>query len=97
MEDLIEELPEGLRLRVQVQSPLGLHARPAARLAQEMQSFSADVDILHDGVSADAKSILDIMALAASGGSMLILQANGADARPALLRAAELFSCDFKD
>ena len=97
MEHLLEITPEGLRLQVKVHAPLGLHARPAARLVQEMQNFMAEVHIFHGAARADAKSILDIMALAATGGSELILLAQGEDARQALLRAAELFSCNFKD
>lgn len=97
MENLIKTTPEGLRLQVTVHSPLGLHARPAARLVQEMQNFAAEVCICHGGARADAKSILDIMALAAIGGSEITLLAQGDDARQALLRAAELFNCNFKD
>ena len=96
LEHLIEELPEGLRVEVKVHSPLGLHARPAAKLVQEMQEFTAEVILHHDGQQADAKSILDIMALGAVSGSILHVQAQGPDARPCLMRAAELFASEFK-
>lgn len=97
MEHLIEETEQGLRIEVRVHSPLGLHARPAARLVQEMQVFEAEITVHHNGSSADAKSILDIMALGATAGSNLILLAQGADAKPCLMRAAELFTSGFKD
>ena len=35
MEDVIEETPRGLALRLTLNLRGGLHARPAARLAQE--------------------------------------------------------------
>lgn len=97
MEHLIEETAQGLRIEVKVHSPLGLHARPAAKLVQEMQEFEAEITAHYDGSSADAKSILDIMALGAAAGSNLVLLARGDDAKPCLMRAAELFACGFKD
>ena len=96
VEHLIEETEQGLRLEVKVHSLLGLHARPAARLVQEMQAYEAEITVTHEGSRADAKSILDIMALGATGGSTLLLHAHGPDARSSLLRAAELFSSEFK-
>lgn len=62
-----------------------------------MQNFAAEVIISRDNVNADAKSILDIMALAATAGSVLTVRATGSDARQALLRIAELFSASFKE
>ena len=58
---------------VVIHDELGLHARPAARLAQAAQAFSADVQILAEHGEADAKSILDILSLAAGYGSRLTL------------------------
>ena len=97
MESLIQEQGGTLSIEVTVNSPLGLHARPAARLVQELQNFTADVRINHEGLHANAKSILDIMSLAATSGSTLLLTAEGDDARPALLRAAELITSGFKE
>ena len=66
-----------------VPNPTGLHARPAARLAQAAQAFSADVQILAEHGEADAKSILDILSLAAGYGSRLTLVCSGEDAEAA--------------
>ncbi len=92
----IEETPEGLSLTVQVRFPLGLHARPAARLAQEAQQFEADVHLIHEDAQADAKSILDILSLAAAQGATLRVVAEGSDAREALICMADIFSGDEK-
>jgi len=67
----------------------GLHARPAARLAQEAQHFSSDIQIQSDNGTADAKSMLDILSLAISTGCTLTLLARGDDAREALTALAE--------
>ncbi len=69
---------------VQVLNELGLHARPAAALAQEAQKYQADILLRMEDLEVDAKSILDILSLAACHGSELELRAKGADAQAAL-------------
>lgn len=80
----IEETPEGLCLPLTLRLRGGLHARPAARLAQEAQRFAADISLRSDESSADAKSMLDILSLALPEESRVTIVANGADAREAL-------------
>jgi len=83
---------EYLSRKVIVASDNGLHARPAGRLAQEAQTFKADISLILDDQEADAKSILDILTLAAGPGNVLELRAAGADAEAALERLEELFA-----
>ena len=66
-----------------------IRARPAARLAQEAQNFSSDIQIQSDNGTADAKSMLDILSLAISTGCTLTLLARGDDAREALTALAD--------
>lgn len=80
---------------VVVANQLGLHARPAARLAQEAQNFEAEITIVCDGQEIDAKSILDILTLAAAQGRTLELKADGADGAAALDCLEELFKIRF--
>ena len=75
----------------------GLHARPAGRLAQEAQTFESAITLVHEGQEADAKSILDILTLAAEAGYVLELRAEGADAEAALSRLEQLFKNKFED
>lgn len=58
----------------------GLHARPAALLAQRAKSFAAQVTLSAHGRSANARSVVAIMALGVRQGDELIIQAGGADA-----------------
>ena len=74
----------------------GLHARPAARLAQAAQRFDASITIAMGGQSVDAKSILDILTLAAGHGANLELRAKGCDAGTALETLADLFKKRFQ-
>lgn len=85
------------RREVLVMNDLGLHARPAGRLAQEAQKFVADVHIVAGEQRVDAKSILDVLTLAAARGTSLQLEADGADASAALDRLESLFLSRFDE
>ena len=74
----------------------GLHARPAARLAQAAQGFEADISITMGQTTVDAKSILDILTLAAGHGVNLELRARGADADEALSTLEDMFKNRFQ-
>lgn len=83
--------------QVMVTSPNGLHARPAGRLAQAAQGFQASITLAAEGQEVDAKSILDILTLAATHGSSLEIKASGQDAEQALDRLEALFANQFRE
>lgn len=74
---------------VLVQNELGLHARPAARIAQEAQKFRCELRLVVEDQEVDAKSILDILSLAAVRGTEITLKGWGDDARQALEHMAD--------
>ena len=78
-------------VQVRVANELGLHARPAARLAQEAQKFQSAIQLVLDKQQVDAKSILDILTLAAPRGCGLTIRASGGDAQAAVERLTGLF------
>lgn len=92
----IMPLDEGYVLRVRVLNDQGLHARPAARLAQEAQKFDCDIRLVLGGEEVDAKSILDILTLAAGQGSELELRASGPRAEDALSHLGSLIRNRFR-
>ena len=94
--NMTDEAPEYLSRQVVVSSENGLHARPAGRLAQEAQAFDSEISLVVDDQSVDAKSILDILTLAAGPGHMVELRASGADAEAALDRLEALFLNKFE-
>jgi phosphotransferase system HPr (HPr) family protein len=61
-----------------------LHARPAAQLVRTAMGFTASIEVHVEARSADAKSLLAVLALGATGGTPLRLSASGEDAGPAL-------------
>ncbi len=83
-------------MTVSVLNEQGLHARPAAVLAKEAQRFPCDVRILHNGDEVDAKSILDILTLAAGHGTNLDIVADGPMAEEAVTHIAQLFQKRFR-
>ena len=71
---------------------LGLHARPAARLAQAAQEFQSSITLEYADMTVDAKSILDILTPAAGQGASLTLRCHGEDADSAAARLEALFN-----
>ena len=92
MEDAIEQTPRGLALRICLALRNGLHARPAARLAQEAQRYASDIQLISDTGEVDAKSMLDILSLAPPANAELTLIAQGDDAREALSGLAQFLT-----
>jgi phosphotransferase system HPr (HPr) family protein len=72
-----------------------LHARPASLLAKLASSFDAKVMIVRDSTQIDAKSILDLLTLAATQGTELQIQASGLDAEKAVQALVDLIERDF--
>jgi phosphocarrier protein len=63
---------------------LGLHARPAARIVQTANKHRSEILLAKDGNSVNAKSIMGVLTLAASRGSLLTVICEGEDAEAAL-------------
>ena len=63
---------------------MGLHARPSTQIATTASRFAADVQIVKDGMAVDAKSVLELLMLAAECGSSLTITAEGDDAKAAV-------------
>ncbi|MBN2139535.1 MAG: HPr family phosphocarrier protein [Desulfovibrionaceae bacterium] len=84
-----------LSRQVVVSNQLGLHARPAGVLAQEAQNFASKIQLVSQEQEVDAKSILDILTLAAARGSAIEIRARGEDAERALDRLERLFLTRF--
>ena len=86
-----------LETRVKIINPLGLHARAAAQLVRLSGTFKSRILLkrLDSSVSADAKSILNVLTLAASRGTELDVEVNGADEQAALDAIVEIFEKGF--
>jgi phosphotransferase system HPr (HPr) family protein len=80
-----------------VKGQLGLHARAAARLVRIASGFQSRLSIerLDGSATADAKSILSVLMLAASRGTKLRVIADGHDETEAMVALDGLFANAF--
>lgn len=83
--------------QVKIINNLGLHARAAAKLIKIAENFESDIKLstLDKTIFADAKSILNILTLAASKGTILNLQIEGIDEDSAFDAITEIFENGF--
>ena len=70
--------------RATLPADVALHARPAGVFVREAARFRASIVVAANGKSADAKSILGVLGLGATGGTELVLSASGDDAAEAV-------------
>ena len=69
-----------IECEIKIINKLGLHARAAAKLASTAGRFAAKIEAgLPDKKPVDAKSVMSLMLLAASQGTVLNFRFNGAD------------------
>lgn len=76
---------------------LGLHARPAMAFVEEASRFSADITVRKcgDGDTVDGKSILQMLMLAGTCGTVIEITADGGDADDALAALVRLVEAKF--
>lgn len=84
---------------VTIVNRLGLHARPAMELVDTATSFAADVRVRRDDGTewVNGKSIMEMMLLAATKGTKLVIEAEGDDAEKALDTIAALVAKGFNE
>ncbi len=75
---------------ITIVNKLGLHARAAAKFVTRASGFDSKIHLERGGHKADAKSILAVMMLAASRGTLLTLRAEGEDEVEAMRALVEL-------
>ena len=87
-----------VKSEVKIVNGLGLHARAAAVLVRLAERYKSAIKLHcsdNSGKTADAKSILSILTLAAAKGTVLIVEVEGEDEQKALAAVEELFANGF--
>jgi phosphocarrier protein HPr len=86
-----------LNTRVIVNNELGLHARAAAQLVKCVTPFESSITLTRQDSNrtVDAKSILNVLTLAASKGTALEIAVDGPDEQDAILAIERLFESGF--
>ncbi|MDY7226648.1 phosphoenolpyruvate--protein phosphotransferase [Hyalangium rubrum] len=82
----------GASITVVAPSPHGLHARPATELVETAKRFTSNIAVRRGDKSANAKSLISLLGLGASGGTELTVLAEGPDAGAALSAIAAAFA-----
>jgi len=82
---------------LEIINKLGLHARAAAKLVNTAARYSSKTSVEFAGQSADAKSIMSVMMLAASQGSIITVRCEGDDQERAMAALKELIENYFDE
>lgn len=82
---------------MKVVNPLGLHARAAAQLVRLSATFQSKITLYRNDNSrlANARSILSLLALAASRGTIIRIEVDGQDEAAAIDAVEMLFASGF--
>lgn len=75
----------------------GIHARPAAGIVTAAKSYTAALEIRIDDRRADARSIVQLLSLAAKQGDEITVTGTGNDAAAAVRRLADLIATGMGD
>jgi phosphocarrier protein HPr len=86
-----------IRLDLPIINKLGLHARAASHLVKTACDFKAQITVEKAGASANAKSIMGLMLLAAAKGQTVTVTAEGEDENAALSAVASLIRNRFHE
>lgn len=74
---------------------LGLHARAATKLVQLASKFPCEVQLSHQGQSANAKSVMGVLLLCGSKGTVVEVTATGTQADECVKAIGELIASRF--
>jgi len=78
-----------------IRNRLGLHARAAAQFVKTAERFRAEITVGVGRHTVNGKSIMGLLMLAASQGTVLTLRAQGEDGSAALQALADLVEARF--
>lgn len=83
--------------KITVTNRAGIHARPAALIAQTANKFASEVLIEKDDTTINAKSIMGVITMAAGYNTTMIVRANGSDEEAAVNAIVTLFENKFEE
>ncbi len=86
-----------IKEKIEIINKLGLHARASTKLTKTASQFNSNIWIIRNGKRVDAKSIMGVMMLAASKGSIIELEAEGTDEAEAIEALKQLINNYFDE
>ena len=82
---------------VVVQNQVGLHARPATFFIQKANEFKSSVWVEKDERKVNAKSLLGVLSLGITKGTVITIMADGSDEETAVSTLVELIDSNFAE
>ena len=76
--------------QTRISTPVGRHMRPAGMFANAMMKFDSDVNLVANGKTVNAKSIMNLIAACIKCGTEVEVQCSGPDEEAALMEAVRL-------
>lgn len=80
-----------------VRNRAGIHARPAALIAQTANKFMSEILLEKDSVTVNAKSIMGVITMAAGYNTTVTLRVEGEDEQAAADAIVGLFESKFEE
>ncbi len=84
-----------IKSNITISNKLGLHARASAKFTKLAGGFASDVHLSRNNRRVNAKSIMGVMMLAAGMGSVIEIEADGADEHEAMAALRLLIESKF--
>ena len=81
-----------VKKNIKIINKLGLHARASSKLTQLACTFNSEIFLIKNGNKVNAKSIMEVLMLAASKNTTISLEANGPDEKKAILEIENLIN-----
>ncbi|HJB21051.1 MAG TPA: HPr family phosphocarrier protein [Candidatus Fournierella merdavium] len=76
--------------KTKIVNPMGMHMRPAGMFANAMMKFDSEVELVANGKTVNAKSIMNLIAACIKCGTEVEVQCSGPDEQAALTEALRL-------
>jgi phosphocarrier protein HPr len=93
----MNKLENDLSREITVVNEFGIHARPAAKIAELAAKAASNVWLIKKGEKVDASSVIDILSLCGTKGSRMILRVERPEDKFILKQIADLFAQGFKE
>ena len=86
-----------IKKKIKIINKLGLHARASSKLTQLACTFTSEIFLIKDENKVNAKSIMEVLMLAASKNTIILIEASGPDEKEAILGIEKLFVNYFEE
>ncbi len=80
-----------------VRNRAGIHARPAALIAQTANKFASEIIMEKNTTTVNAKSIMGVITMAAGYNTTMTLKVDGSDEKEAAEAIEKLFESKFEE